>query len=90
MLSGSNGVAFSQYYILTSTNLALPLASWTSIATNTFDLNGSFAFTNSLTPPVRQRFYQIHCPKRQLMPPARLGTHDSEVRDKPWARAEHV
>jgi len=62
VFSGSNGVPSSPYYVLASTNLALPRASWTSIATNTFDLNGYFAFTNSLTPPLPQRFYQIQIP----------------------------
>jgi hypothetical protein len=48
--------------VLASTNLALPRTSWTRIATNAFDVNGHFAFTNSLTPPLPQRFYQIQLP----------------------------
>jgi autotransporter-associated beta strand protein len=62
VFSGSNGVASNHYYVLTSTNLVLPVSNWTSIATNTFDANGGFAFTNSLTPYVRQRFYQLQLP----------------------------
>ena len=62
MLSGSNGVASNHYYVLTSTNLALAITNWTSLATNTFDVNGGFTFTNSLTPPVPQRFYLLQLP----------------------------
>jgi autotransporter-associated beta strand protein len=62
VFSGSNGVASTSYYVLASTNLALPRTSWTRIATNAFDVNGHFAFTNSLTPPLPQRFYQIQLP----------------------------
>ena len=60
VFSGSNGVAGNPYYVLAATNLALPRTSWTRIATNVFDVNGHFAFTNSLTPP--QRFFQIQLP----------------------------
>lgn len=59
VFNGSNGTAFDTYYVLASTNLTLPLASWARIATNTFDMNGNFSFTNSLTPSVPQRFYDI-------------------------------
>jgi len=62
VLSGSNGVAGNHYYVLTSTNLALHFSSWTPIATNTFDVNGGFRFTNSLTPPVPQRFFLLQIP----------------------------
>jgi hypothetical protein len=62
VLSGANGPASGQYYVLTSTNLTLPEASWTRIATNSFDVNGNFSFTNSLTPPAPQRFFQIQLP----------------------------
>jgi hypothetical protein len=37
-----------QYCILGSTNLALPLASWTPVWTNVFSADGSYSYTNSL------------------------------------------
>jgi hypothetical protein len=42
-LSGTNGVANGVYYVLSSTNLAAPLATrWTPIATNAFNASGDF------------------------------------------------
>jgi PKD repeat protein len=46
VFGGTNCPAGVQYRILTSTNLTLPLASWTPVATNTFPGNGSFSYTN--------------------------------------------
>lgn len=61
VISGSNGVADGSYYVLTTTNLALPLADWTRIATNTFDGSGDFSFTNTATGP--QRFFLLQAPQ---------------------------
>ena len=47
ILSGSNGPAGVQYRILGTTNLALPLASWTPVYTNVFATDGSYSYTNS-------------------------------------------
>jgi len=47
ILSGSNGPAGVQYRILGTTNLALPLASWTPLFTNVFATDGSYSYTNS-------------------------------------------
>jgi hypothetical protein len=42
-LSGTNGVPGDFYYVLSSTNLAAPLATrWTIISTNAFDSSGDF------------------------------------------------
>ena len=57
IISGSNGVPSTPFYVLTSTNLALPLAGWTTIATNTFNLDGSFSVTNAMNPSLPQDFY---------------------------------
>jgi hypothetical protein len=62
VLTGSNGVASAKYYVLSSTNVAAPIATWTPIATNTFNSDGSFSFTNSLTPPMSRRFYILEVP----------------------------
>jgi PKD repeat protein len=47
VLSGANGPAGQSYRILTATNLMLPLAGWTPVATNTFAPDGSYSFTSS-------------------------------------------
>ncbi|HEX4120745.1 MAG TPA: autotransporter-associated beta strand repeat-containing protein [Verrucomicrobiae bacterium] len=44
-ITGSGGSAGGTYYVLSSTNLALPLAQWTPIETNSFDGSGDFNFS---------------------------------------------
>lgn len=51
ILSGTNVPPGVQYRILTSTNLTLPLAGWTPVATNTFLSNGSYSYTNTTSKP---------------------------------------
>ena len=46
ILSGSNGSPGTNYYVLASTNLSLPFSNWQRVATNAFDQNGGFLFTN--------------------------------------------
>jgi PKD repeat protein len=45
--SGTGGIPNAQYRILTSTNVALPLAGWAPVATNTFAPDGSYSYTQS-------------------------------------------
>jgi hypothetical protein len=59
IFSGSNGIADATYQVLTSTNLLLPLASWTVINTDTFDATGAFSITNPIDSGTRQRFYRM-------------------------------
>lgn len=59
VLGGTNGVAGNPYYVLTSTNLTLPLAQWTVIATNSFDSFGNFSFTNAVNPTNPAQFFDI-------------------------------
>jgi len=47
VLGGTNCPMGVQYRILSSTNVALPLASWIPVVTNMFSANGTYAFTNS-------------------------------------------
>jgi PKD repeat protein len=47
VMGGTGNPAGTQYRILTSTNLASPLASWTPVTTNAFLSNGSYSYTNS-------------------------------------------
>ena len=62
VFSGSNGAASSPYYVLASTNVASPRISWTPVATNMFDANGNFIFTNSVNSTLHQQFFQIQLP----------------------------
>lgn len=59
VLAGSNGVPGWTYYMLASTNLALPLNQWPCVATNAFDAAGNFNLTNLLVPGAPQVFYQV-------------------------------
>jgi hypothetical protein len=62
ILSGVGGTNSGNYYVLTSTNLATPVALWTPVATNNFGSQGQFIFTN--TPPANtpQQFYLLQMP----------------------------
>jgi hypothetical protein len=62
VVSGSNGVPNGNYYVLTSTNLALPAANWTRAATNVFSAGGNFSFTNAFDRAAAQRFYLVQLP----------------------------
>jgi autotransporter-associated beta strand protein len=46
VFSGAAGVAKANFYLLGSTNLAVPVTDWTRLLTNQFDTNGNFNFTN--------------------------------------------
>ena len=58
-LSGSNGIPGAAYYVLTSTNVSLPVPNWRVVATNTFDTNGRFNFTAPMDPNGAQQFYLL-------------------------------
>ncbi len=62
ILSGSGGVPNMTYYVLSSTNLALPPEQWTIVATNQFDGNGQFNFTNAPVSGAPQQFYMLQTP----------------------------
>jgi hypothetical protein len=59
VLSGTNGTAGLTYSVLSSTNLALPLGSWTPLATDVFGTGGAFNWTNAIDPAKPQLFYLI-------------------------------
>jgi hypothetical protein len=52
-----NGGANFHYVILTTTNLATPLANWTVLSTNSFNTDGSFSFTNIASPTQPAAFF---------------------------------
>ncbi len=62
IFTGTGGTPNAPYAVLTSTNVALPLSNWVSIATNQFDSGGSFSFTNGIAPGEPKRFYRIRVP----------------------------
>ena len=59
IIAGTNGTAEGNYYVLTSTNISLPLADWTVVATNTFDINGNFVVTNGTGANGGQQFFVL-------------------------------
>jgi len=59
VFGGSNGVPGATYFLEASTNLALPLAQWQTIASNVFDSNGEFLVTNPQPPTLSQQFFRI-------------------------------
>jgi hypothetical protein len=61
VVSGTNGLPFSSYSVLTSTNLGSG-SNWTPLATNTFDGTGHFNFTNVVSASVPNLFYLLRSP----------------------------
>ncbi|HEV2437757.1 MAG TPA: polysaccharide lyase family protein [Verrucomicrobiae bacterium] len=59
ILSGTGGFPTSTYHVLASTNLALPVAQWTLMATNQYDTSGDFVITNVIDPAWPQTFYRL-------------------------------
>jgi len=58
-INGTGGQAGDAYYLLQSTNVALPLSQWNVVATNVLGANGSFTFigTNVVAPGDNQQYY---------------------------------
>ena len=61
IINGTNGLAGEAFNVLTTTNLALPLASWTVLPTSTFS-SGNFSLTNAVNPGAAQSFYLLRVP----------------------------
>lgn len=59
-LAATNGATNGIYVLLSSTNVALPLAQWIPMLTNTFDSGGNLDLsTNVINPGDAQRFYLL-------------------------------
>jgi len=60
--SGTNGTAGSNYIVLSSSDLTLPLTNWTPVFTQSFDAFGNFSF--SVTPGTNgpQKFFLLKLP----------------------------
>ncbi len=59
VFNGTNGLSGQTYYVLASTNLALPLSQWTPVATNVLNASGNFTTTIANPGPSgpSQQFY---------------------------------
>ncbi len=64
VLQGSGGPTNGGYYywLRSSTNLLLPLTSWSIVATNPFDGQGNFSNQIPLTPGAPPTFYRLQMP----------------------------
>jgi hypothetical protein len=59
LITGTNGTVNSGFFVLSSTNLALPINQWVSLATNTFNSSGNFSVSVPVSASEPQRFYRI-------------------------------
>ena len=62
ILTGTNGIAGANFYVLAATKLILPMSNWTFIATQPFGTGGSLNFTNPFNPNSPQSFYRLRLP----------------------------
>jgi hypothetical protein len=64
VVHGMNGLASGAYTVLTATNITLPRAQWTPVATNSLNANGAFAFTavNAVNPRNPRQYYLLELP----------------------------
>jgi hypothetical protein len=62
VFTGTGGPTNENYFVLASTNVALPVANWMRLATNRFNATGAFAFTNAVNPALPQNFYLLQLP----------------------------
>lgn len=58
ILCGTNGIAAKPYYLLTSTNIDLPVASWTRVLTND-DYGAGGSFSNCIPMDGEIRFFRL-------------------------------
>jgi len=61
-LSGTGGLPFANYYLLTSSDIASLPGNWTRVATNQFDTGGNFSLTNVPNASATQVFYRLEIP----------------------------
>jgi hypothetical protein len=62
IFSGIGGSPGSNYVVLVSTNLTIPLTNWLALTTNTFDGSGQFRYTNPVSPVKPQQFFIFRLP----------------------------
>jgi autotransporter-associated beta strand protein len=62
VLGGTGGITNGTYYVLTATNIALPVSNWAVLATNQFDGGANFNFTNTIPGNSPAIFYLLKMP----------------------------
>jgi hypothetical protein len=62
IFNGIGGSPGSNYVILASTNLTVPLTNWLALTTNTFDGSGQFHYTNNVNPANPRQFFIFKLP----------------------------
>jgi fibronectin-binding autotransporter adhesin len=59
VMSGTNGYTGGGFYVVATTNIALPLSSWKPVSTNQFGSGGVFSITNPIVPGAPAKFYTL-------------------------------
>jgi autotransporter-associated beta strand protein len=59
LVGNNGGVTNTEYVVLTATDVTTPAASWIPVETNTFELDGTFGFTNAVNTAEPARFYWV-------------------------------
>ncbi len=62
IFNGIGGSPGSNYVMLASTNLTIPLTNWLALTTNTFDGTGQFHYTNPVSPAKPRQFFIFKLP----------------------------
>lgn len=62
IFTGSGGWAGGPLQLVAATNIALPAAQWSLVATNVFDTLGNYSLTNLPPAGIAQRFYRAKLP----------------------------
>jgi hypothetical protein len=62
IFNGTGGSPGSNYVVLVSTNLTIPLTNWQALTTNTFDIGGQFRYTNNASPAKPSQFFIFKLP----------------------------
>lgn len=62
VFAGTGGMAGTNFYVLASTNISIPLSNWTRLLTNQFDASGNFSVTNALDTNSPQNFFRLQSP----------------------------
>ena len=62
IFSGTGGLPGTNYVILASTNVAIPVKNWVALITNTFDAGGTFRYTNNISPAKPRQFFIFKTP----------------------------
>jgi hypothetical protein len=62
IFNGIGGSPGSNYVVLVSTNLTIPLTNWLALTTNTFDGTGQFHYTNNVNPVKPRQFFIFKLP----------------------------